>query len=280
MHVMCDVCDVCDIKQVHSIEYRLRQLKEKGEKALIPFITAGDPDLTATKELVPVLEEAGADVVELGVPFSDPLADGPVIQRASQRALAGGVTLEKILRAVQEIKKCTRVPLVLMTYYNPVYQYGLNDFCHAAAEVGVEGLIVPDLPYEEAGELKESAEEGGLALIQLVAPTSTERRVSAIASSAQGFIYCVSVTGVTGSKIKIKDDLLILIERVRKYSELPVGVGFGISTPQQAAKMARYCDAVIIGSAIVKIIEKNYKKDLSFLLKEVGGFVKDVKKAL
>lgn len=233
---------------------RLEELRSAGKKGLIPFITAGDPDLAGTVEIARRMARAGADIIELGVPFSDPLADGPVIQQASWRALASGATLPRILEAVREIRKDCSLPLILMGYCNPIYKYGIRRFSRDASEVGVNGLIVPDLPHEESGPLREVALEAGLDLIPLVAPTTTDRRLEKITAAARGFIYCVSVTGVTGARVKIETDIAGFTDRVRRHTSLPLAVGFGIAGPEQAARVARHCDAVVVGSAIVKII--------------------------
>lgn len=229
-------------------------LRERGEKGLITYLTAGDPDLGRSAALITAMARAGADIVEIGIPFSDPLADGPVIQAASSRALAGGVTVKKILAMVAAVRQEITCPLVLMTYYNPVLQQGLATFCRQAAESGVDGIIVPDLPYEESGPLLRWADHYGLDLIPLVAPTSTPARIAAICRQARGFIYCVSVTGVTGMREKIETDLQALSSLIRKETELPVAIGFGVSGPEAAARIATFCDAVVVGSAIVRLI--------------------------
>ncbi|MDD2443219.1 MAG: tryptophan synthase subunit alpha [Desulfotomaculaceae bacterium] len=232
----------------------LENMRRTGKKGLIPFITAGDPDLAGTVEIAKRLAFAGADLVELGIPFSDPVADGPVIQQASGRALKSGTTLQGILEAVREIKKDCSMPLILMGYYNQIYKYGLRRFTCDAAKAGVSGLIVPDLPHEECGPLREEAILAGLDLIPLVAPTTTNPRLEKITAGACGFIYCVSVTGVTGTREQMGTDLENFTGRVRRYTSLPLAVGFGIAGPEQAAQTAKLCDAVVVGSAIVKII--------------------------
>lgn len=233
------------------------RLKERCEKGLITYLMAGDPDLNRTKELVASMAEAGADVIEIGIPFSDPLADGPVIQAAANRALSNGITVRAILEAVGHIRKKVNTPLVLMTYYNPVLQYGIDGFCRSAAENGVDGLIVPDLPFEESGSLKECTMRHGIDLVPLVAPTSTPVRLAAICAGAGGFVYCVSVTGVTGMREKIETDLRAFSDLVRSYTDLPVAIGFGVSGPEAAARVAPYCDAVVVGSAFVRLIGEN-----------------------
>lgn len=223
-------------------------------KAFIAYITAGDPDLKTTARLVPALERAGADIIELGVPFSDPIADGPTIQAASQRALAAGATVGGIFRMVGRLRKKTGIPLVLMTYYNPVLRYGLNRFFGSCRRCGVDGVIVPDLPVEESAGLVAAARPAGVATIFLAAPTSTPDRISKIAARSRGFIYYVSLTGVTGAKKSIPPGVGANLRRIRSATAKPVAVGFGVSSPRQAATLARLADGVIVGSAIVKII--------------------------
>lgn len=235
----------------------LEKLKLKGKKALIPFVTAGDPDLAYTISLVNDLAHAGADIIELGIPFSDPLADGPVIQQASGRALAAGANLSKILDTVHEIRKTVSTPIILMGYYNPFYKYGLERFIRDAARAGVDGLIVPDLPCEESEPMNQAALAGGIDLIPLVAPTTTDRRLEKITSQARGFVYCVSLTGVTGVREQLNTNIADFTGRVRRFTSLPLAVGFGISSPGQAAHAAKHCDAVVVGSAIVKTIAES-----------------------
>ncbi|MBM7854650.1 tryptophan synthase alpha chain [Desulfohalotomaculum tongense] len=261
---------------MNRIDNCFANLKENGQKAFIPFVTAGDPDLGTTVELVRAMTGAGADIIELGVPYSEPLADGPVIQKAVQRSLERGTTLAKILEAVTIIRKTEQVPLVLMSYYNPILQYGLDNFVQHAVEAGVDGVIVPDLPVEECPPLFSRALEKGLYLIQLVAPTTTEARLKKIARFSRGFIYCVSVTGVTGVREETNNQIANLTSRVRQVTSLPVGIGFGVSAPAQAAQIARHCDAVIAGSVLVKIIENNSDNAVSM----VAGLVADFKSAL
>ncbi len=234
-----------------------KKLYRTGKKGLIPFITAGYPDMKGTVEIARRLVAAGADLIELGIPFSDPMADGPVIQQASLRALASGATVSGILETVKEIKNECQVPLVLMGYYNPIYKYGVRRFTEDASQAGVSGLIVPDLPHEESGVLREAAQTTGLDLIPLVAPTTTASRLKKIATDATGFIYCVSVTGVTGAREEIKTDLLDFMAGVRQHTTLPLAIGFGIAGPEQAARIAVHCDAVVVGSAIIKIIAEH-----------------------
>ncbi|MGQ9511916.1 tryptophan synthase subunit alpha [Thermodesulfitimonas sp.] len=248
-------------------------LRKRGAKGLITYLTAGDPDLERTAALITAMDQAGADIIEVGIPFSDPLADGPVIQAAANRALAGGVTVAKILGMVAQVRAAVAAPLVLMTYYNPVFQQGLEAFCRRAAETGVDGIIVPDLPYEESGPLLHAADHYGIDLIPLVAPTSTPSRIAAICARARGFIYCVSVTGVTGMRETIETDLKSLSQTIRQHTDLPVAIGFGVSGPEAAARLAPFCDAVVVGSAIVRLIG-----DGAF--EEVGRFTAALKQAL
>jgi len=261
------------------IEKSLYRSRERGRKSLIIYITAGDPDLKVTEELVYGIAEAGADVVELGIPFSDPLADGPTIQQASQRALNGKVTIPKILSTIEKIRKKSSVPIALMTYYNPIFYYGLERFVTDSRAVGVDGLIVPDLPLEESEELRGITERFGIELISFIAPTSTPERINAIAKVAQGFIYCVSVTGVTGTRENLSLDVAEMIRKIRSYTNIPLAIGFGISNPEQAKEATKYADAVIVGSAVVKLIE-NHKGDLSKSLSEVGKLVRSLKEAI
>jgi len=251
-------------------------LAARGEKGLITYLTAGDPDLETTVRLAETMEQAGADVIELGIPFSDPVADGPTIQKASYRALSKGVRVAAILRAAARLRSRVRAPLILMTYYNPVFQYGLEKFARDAAEAGVDGLIVPDLPLEEAGPLLAAADSCRLALVPLAAPTTTESRFQKIVAIARGFIYCVAVTGVTGARERTDPDLGRLTGLARKYTRLPVAVGFGLAGPAQAAQTAAFCDAVVVGSAIVRLIAGQGPG----AAEAVGKFVRELKSAL
>ncbi|MGN0251965.1 MAG: tryptophan synthase subunit alpha [Oliverpabstia sp.] len=223
-----------------------------GGKAFIPFITCGDPSLEITEQLVYAMEEAGADLIELGIPFSDPTAEGPVIQAANVRALAGGVTTDKIFDMVEKIRKKSSVPMVFMTYANVVFSYGIQRFVSKAAEVGMNGLILPDVPYEEKEEFDTICKAYGLDLISLIAPTSHER-IAQIAKDAEGFVYCVSSLGVTGTRTNITTDIGAMVKLVKQTKNVPCAVGFGISTPEQAKKMAEQSDGAIVGSAIVKL---------------------------
>ncbi len=261
------------------IEEVLGQLKNQGKKGLIVYITAGDPNLKVTEELVCSIAEAGADIVELGIPFSDPLADGVTIQQASQRALKSNTNIPQILSSIVRIRKKSPIPLALMTYYNPIYCYGLNRFVIDCKKAGVDGFIVPDLPLEESEEFGDIAHRAGMELISFLAPTSTPERIAAITQSARGFIYCVSVTGVTGVRKEFSIKIVEMIEKIRLYSDIPLAIGFGISNPEQAKEATRYADAVIVGSAVIKLIE-DYRGDLSKTLSKVNIFIRSLKEAI
>ncbi len=235
-----------------------KKLKRKGEKAFIPYIMAGYPSLEITKNIVLLFEECGADVVELGVPFTDPLADGPIIQRASENALQKGITLKKVIGFIRDLRKSTQIPLILMTYYNPVFKYGEEMFVKNAKDAGVDGVIVPDLPPDEAGNLIRSSKKVSLDTIFLLAPTSTIDRVRKVAKASKGFIYYVPMTGITGSKLLLDGSLELLIAEIRKFTDKPVAVGFGVSTPEEASSVAKVSDGVIVGSAIVKRLHEPY----------------------
>jgi tryptophan synthase alpha chain len=224
-------------------------------KAFIGFVTGGDPDIEKTRDFVLEMVRAGADLVEIGIPFSDPIAEGPVIQRANIRALGAGTTLERLFALTEEIRRETAVPLVFLTYLNPVFNAGYGRFFARCRETGVDGLIIPDLPFEEQGEVRETASQAGVDLISLIAPTS-EDRIQEIARAASGFLYIVSSMGVTGVRGEIKTDLPSIIGAVKKAAALPAAVGFGIHTPQQAAEIGKIADGVIVGSAIVRIVEE------------------------
>lgn len=244
-------------------------------KAFIPFITCGDPNLDTTKKIVRSMVESGADLIELGIPFSDPTAEGPVIQGANLRALSGGVTTDKIFDMVIELRQDLTVPMVFMTYANVVFSYDAEKFIRTCSEIGIDGLILPDLPFEEKGEFDDTCKKYGVDLISLIAPTS-ENRVAMIAREAEGFIYIVSSLGVTGVRSEINTDIASLVKLVRENTSVPCAVGFGISTPEQAARMAGISDGAIVGSAIIKLIEK-YGKDAA---EPVGEYVKSMKDAL
>ena len=253
---------------------RVQEAFSKG-KAFIPFITAGDPDIETTEKLIYAMEKAGADLIEIGIPFSDPTAEGPVIQEANERSLANGCTTDKIFDMVKRIRENTRIPLAFMTYINPIFTYGKDRFMAACKEVGIDAVIIPDLPFEEKDEINESCEKYDVELGSLIAPTSHER-VTKIAKEAKGFVYCVSSLGVTGVRSEIRTDIGEMVKLVREANDIPVAVGFGISTPEQAAKMASVSDGAIIGSAIVKIVAEHGRNSEQ----PVYNYVKSIKDAL
>lgn len=247
----------------------------ENKKAFIPFITCGDPDLETTAKIVREAVANGADLIELGIPFSDPTAEGPVIQGANIRALKGGVTTDKVFDLVRELRKDVTIPMVFMTYANVVFSYGGDKFISTCREIGINGLILPDLPYEEKDEFLPQCKKYGVDLISLIAPTS-ENRIAMIAKEADGFIYLVSSLGVTGTRSEINTDLKSIVDVIRQNSSVPCAIGFGISTPEQAKKMADIADGAIVGSAIIKIIEQ-YGKDAP---RYVGEYVKSMKDAI
>ncbi len=253
-------------------------LRARQEVVLIPYITAGDPDLETTFGLVHELTRQGADIIELGVPFSDPMADGPIHQRAAERALRNGTSLAGVLELVQRLRQSLSVPIILFSYYNPIFRYGCQRFARDARTAGVDGVLCVDLPPEEANELKRETDTHDLDLIFLLAPTSSLDRIDAVLSHARGFVYYVAVTGVTGARASLPADLSEMVRRIRAISPLPVGVGFGISSPRHAAEVARISDAVIVGSAISQIIETHQGQ--ADLLPQVGQFVAGLKHAL
>mgnify|MGYP001402944041 FL=1 len=261
-----------------KLDRTFAQLRQRGEKALITYVMAGDPSLQETEQLVVELEQAGADIIELGVPFSDPIADGPVIQQAAERALRSGTSLRTILPMVARLRARTQIPLVLMAYYNNIHAFGPERFCHEAAQVGIDGLIMPDMPPDEAGPLKGPAAAAGLPLIFLLAPTSTAERRTFVARQSQGFVYYVSLTGITGAKLVNLADVGKNVEKIRKVTHVPVAVGFGVETPEDAAKVAAIADGVIVGSAIVKQIAAYRQKPE--MVKHVAEFVRSLKVAM
>ncbi len=261
-----------------SVCDRLNTLKSHNQCALIPFITAGDPDLETTAKAIEVLAENGADAIELGVPYSDPLADGPTIQAAATRALAKGVKLEDVLNIVRETSNKIDIPIILFTYYNPIYYRGIEAFLQQIKAAGVKGLVVPDLPLEEAEILLEPATAMGIEVTLLVAPTSPESRIKSIASKSQGFIYLVSVTGVTGMRTEMGTRVKELLLDLRQVTDKPIGVGFGISSPEQAKQVKDWgADAAIVGSALVKRLSQGTPEAG---LKSIGEFCKSLKEAI
>ncbi len=240
-------------KNMNSVSDCFKSLRDSSKCALIPFITAGDPDLKTTAQALRILDQSGADLIELGVPYSDPLADGPTIQAAATRALQRGVSLDNVLEMVKDVAPDLKAPLILFAYYNPILNRGIESFLKQIAEVGVKGLVVPDLPLEEAESLLKPAAEIGIEVILLVAPTSPKERIEAIAHKSQGFIYLVSVTGVTGVRTQLESRVQDILQQMRTVTDKPIGVGFGISGPEQAKQVKDWgADAVIVGSAVVK----------------------------
>jgi tryptophan synthase alpha chain len=247
----------------------------KNGKAFIPFITCGDPDLETTEKIVYAMAEAGADLIELGIPFSDPTAEGPVIQEANIRALSNGITTNDVFDLVRKLRKTVTIPMVFMTYANVVFSYGSEKFISTCKEIGIDGLILPDIPYEEKDEFDGICKEYGLDLVSLIAPTSHER-ISMIANDANGFVYCVSSLGVTGTRSEITTDIGAMVKLVKAAKDIPCAVGFGISNPEQAKKMAAQADGVIVGSAIVKICAKYGRECVPY----VAEYVKSMKDAI
>ncbi len=247
----------------------------QNKKAFIPFVTAGDPDLETTAKIILAMQENGADLIEIGIPFSDPVAEGIVIQQADERALASGTTTDKVFDMVQDMRELIHIPMVFMTYVNVIFVYGIDRFAKRAKEIGMAGVIVPDVPFEEKEELDEVFSRYGLEVVSLIAPTS-KNRIKAIAGEAKGFVYCVSSLGVTGVRATINKGVADMIREVKKVKDIPCAVGFGISTPEQAREMAQFSDGVIVGSAIVRIIGEYGRESVE----RVGAYVKSMKEAL
>lgn len=256
------------------IAKKFRELKKEGRKALITFITAGDPTIAHTEKIVYELEKSGADIIELGVPFSDPMADGPVIQASSERALKYNVALGDIFALVKKIRKQSQVPLLLMGYYNPIFVMGHEIFSKKAADAGVDAVLIVDLPPEEAGDFRKTLRKNKIDLVHLLAPTSDETRIEKAAKSGSGFIYYVSLTGVTGAELKITSEIENQINQIRKHSSLPIAVGFGVSKPEHVKALSPYADGIVVGSALVKIIGAEGRK--STLLPKVTKFVRSL----
>lgn len=257
---------------MNRIEKIFKKLKAQDKKAFIPYIMAGDPSLEKTIETVLLLERCGADIVEIGVPFTDPLADGPTIQRAAERALKSGITLRKVISLVAELRKATQMPVVLMTYYNPVFKYGEEKFVADAVDAGADGVIIPDLPPDEARIIIKASKNKGLATVFLLAPTSTGDRIRMVAKASRGFIYYVPITGITGSNLLIDDSVRESVNNIRKISDKPIAVGFGISRPEEASSIAAVADGVIVGSAIVKKFHEQPE--------EAEKFIKSLREAI
>jgi tryptophan synthase alpha chain len=265
---------------MNRIENKFRELKAVGGKGFIPFVTAGDPDLTTSLEVVLMLAKNGADIIELGVPFSDPMADGPTIQASSQRALESGVRLADILRMVRQVRTETDVPIVLFSYLNPLYQYGFDQLAADAAEAGIDGVLVTDVVNEEAAAMSALLRTHDIDLISLIAPTTTDERLEKIAARSSGFLYAVSRAGVTGAQKETSEAAEILVRRARNITDLPIAVGFGISTAEQIADVWGYADAAVVGSAIVKEIEMSIPSanTVERVRNFVGGLVPEVAK--
>jgi len=262
---------------MNRIDAVFRELRQRGTAALIPFLTAGDPDLDSTRELMRAAAENGADLLELGVPFSDPTADGPVLQRSLQIGLKAGASLPRVLEVVSDFRRESQVPIILYGYYNPIFHYGPERFAADACKAGVDGLLVVDLPPEEVEELLPHLRQAGLHFIFLLAPTSGPDRVRKVLRQAGGFVYYVSVTGVTGVRPMLADAVRPVIERLRTSTTLPIGVGFGITTPEQAAEVATFADAAIVGSAIMQIVDSHPGHSS---VTEVGAFIRRLKEAM
>jgi len=260
------------------IEKKFNELRARNEKALIVYLMAGDPSMDVTKNLVLTLEKSGVDILEIGVPFSDPTADGPVIQAASQRALKTGTTLAGILAMVADIRKVSQIPIVLFGYFNPILAYGVEAFAAAAKDAGVDGLLIVDLPPEEAPELRIFSDAAGLDFISLVAPTTGKDRLKTILRDATGFLYYISITGVTGTAVPKIEDIAREVGKIRKLTKMPLAVGFGISSADQAREIGRLADGIVIGSAVVKLIDEN--RNNNNLLRIIAGYAKDIKEAL
>lgn len=256
---------------------KFKELQNKKEKALITYITAGDPSLSVTEKLVYEMEKTGADIIELGIPFSDPLADGPTIQASHLRALEEEVSAKDIFRLITKIRKKSKIPIALLVSYNLLINFGVNKFLENASRSKVDSLIVPDLPPEEATYLKGIAKAEGVDTVFLVAPTSTEKRIKDVSEASTGFIYLVSLTGITGERKEISLEIKSLVEKLRMRTKKPIVVGFGISKPPHVKEVCKIADGAIVGSAIIKVIESNLKKKT--LVKAVGGFVKKLKSA-
>jgi tryptophan synthase alpha chain len=270
--------DLTGCQGVQLLENTFKQLREQGKKALIAYITAGDPSLEQTEKIVLSIAEAGANIIELGIPYSDPVADGPIIQQASQRALQAGTTVEGILTLVSKLRSRTAVPLVLMTYINPILQYGVERFMNKAYSVGVNALIIPDLPVEEWVLIEDAAHHHQIGLIPLLAPTTPAERIRKICPRARGFIYCVSLTGVTGMRTELPPQLNEFLARVRAATTLPMAVGFGIGTPQQVLHLKDHCDGVVVGSAIVNLLAEVRAKPDG--LAQIRNYIASLRQAL
>ena len=263
---------------MNRINAKFKELAKKNQAALILYLTAGDPDLAATEKLIVTLAQAGADIIELGVPFTDPTADGPTIQAASMRALKNYFTLDDVFEMVERVRKVSSVPLLLFSYYNPIFKYGEEKAASVGAESGSDGMLVVDLPPEESASLRGHCRDYGLNLVHLAAPTSDAARLKLVAKSSSGFIYYVSVTGITGARAELPKDITEHLKQIKKISRLPVAVGFGVSRPEQAQYLARVADGVVIGSALVSVIAKHGRSKQLF--SEAAKFAASFKSAI
>lgn len=266
---------------INNIDLKFKSLKDKNEKALVTFITAGDPNLDITYELILKMEKSGADIIELGIPYSDPLADGEVIQLASERALMKGTNIQKIFNMLFKVRKVTNIPIVFLMYYNSLFKYGIEKFLVECKKVKVDGIVIPDIPIEERDNIIYKALKEDIYLIPLVARTSKER-VEKITKQGRGFVYCVSVNGVTGARENMNTDIESYMNLVKSYTSIPTLIGFGISNASTVRKLKPYCDGVIIGSAIVKKVAMIGKseKNINLIMEDISEFIKDIKKEL
>lgn len=262
---------------MNRIDLKFNSLKEEKRKAMITFITAGDPNLETTEELVISMEKYGADIVELGIPYSDPLADGLVIQASSSRALANGARISRIMNSVKKIREKSNIPLIYLVYFNSIFRYGIEKFMKESSEVGIDGLIIPDLPIEERKEIISIGGKYNIYLVPLVAPTSKDR-IKKITENAKGFVYCISTSGVTGVRNDINTNMKEYMDSISQYTNLPKAIGFGISGPEMAEKFKPYCEGIIIGSAIVKKISE--RKSREETIESIGKFISDIKSIL
>ena len=264
---------------MNRIDAKFKELKDRNEPAFIPFITAGDPSLEATKELIVEFDKRGSDMIELGVPFSDPIADGPVIQASYYRALLGGVKLSDILELVKDVRKKSEIPIVSMISQSILFKNGCDNFVRSAVKAGFDGATIPDLPVEEAEEIMEAGRKEGFKIICFIAPTTTSDRMELIVKKSQGFLYYISVVGITGVRSELSADITENIQNIKRSTSLPVAMGFGISTPEQAKAAGKVADGVIVGSAIMREIEKYGNQDDKILIKNVGKFVGELVKS-
>jgi len=262
---------------MNRIDKKFKELRESNKKALITFVTAGDPTLEATVNLVKEMEKQGADIIELGIPYSDPIAEGPVIQEANKRALKNGIKIKDVMDAVKEIRKTVEVPVLYLLYFNCILQYGPEKFFRDCADSGVDGVIIPDLPFEEKDEIEDTALKNNIYIISLVSPTSKDR-IKAISKNAKGFLYCVSSLGVTGIRKKFDTNFEDFFSSINEATDLPKALGFGISTTEHVRQLGKYCDGLIVGSAIVKKIGESINEQTA--VECVGEFVNELRKAL